>query len=93
MSLLKEWRFFTKISIAFDTFVLLLKKISLHIISFDAAILEKSRKPPALYFIKLYLCFFQNLAQILRDYKQLNAVNDLSLKKSYHVFQNSLQQF
>ena len=39
-------------SMALEIFFLLLKNISLHIISFEAAILEKSRKPPALYLIR-----------------------------------------
>ena len=58
ISFLKDFKFLINKSIAFETLVLLSKKMSLHIISFEAAILEKSLKPPALYFNKSYFCFF-----------------------------------
>ena len=45
---LKEFKFLVNKFIAL-IILLLLKNISLHIISFEAAILEKSLKPPALY--------------------------------------------
>ena len=52
ISFLNAFKFFINKSIALEILYLLLKKISRHIISFDAAILEKSLNPPALYFIK-----------------------------------------
>ena len=57
--------------IAFETLFLLSKKISLHIISLDAAILEKSLKPPALYLIKSYFCFF---SKSCADFTKLYAI-------------------
>ena len=55
---LKDFKFLINKSIAFVTLFLLSKKISLHIISFEAAILEKSLKPPALYLMRPNLSIF-----------------------------------
>ena len=58
MTFLNAFKFLINKSIALITLTLLSKKMSLHIISFEAAILEKSLSPPALYLIRSNFCIF-----------------------------------